>query len=1123
MDDDARILELLETLLDSGGTPEEVCADCPELLPSVRQQWEQCQRLEARIDEVFPSAGSSVSGDAIAAPLEPVSLPRIPGYEVEAVLGRGGIGIVYKARQLGLNRTIALKMLLFGVYASRLERARFLREAQAVACLRHPAVVQVHDFGEVEGRPFLTMEFVEGKTLAEDLAGIPQPAGRAAAMLTTLADAIESAHRGGIIHRDLKPANILLSRDGDPKISDFGLARRFEGEDALTVTGARVGTPSYMAPEQVFGRAGTVGPAADIYALGAILYEMLTGRPPFRGETASDTERQVLEQEPIPPSRLNAKIPRDLDTICLKCLQKDPSRRYATAGDVAADLHRFSSRNPIVARPVGATERAVKWARRRPAAAALGGTFVAAALLALALVGGWLRVSGQRMATLQAADQDLREADARQRHSDFSGARAALERARGRMGAIASPDLQRHVGQAGRNLVIVARLDRIRMTRSASVGGVLGTMRSDAEYEAAFRDAGLGQINESPSIVAARVSESSIEDALVAALDDWSMCTEDAHRQSWLIEVARLADRNPTSWRVRARDPATWETKAVRDAFIASTRFADESVPLLLASAHHLQHAGADPIPFLTRAQEAHPGDFWVNLALGDTLTSMNATGEAVRFFQAAVAIRPDAAIAYNDLGVALAETGRVKEGVRCYRQAISLDPTSSAAQYNLAVALTPLALTGQTPPDEAIGQIRRALGFYPNSATLFALLGDNLEVTGRRPEAVAAYRQAIDIEPNLPGAQKGLRTILVRQGRLDEARVAWRKTVDANPPQHEAWDGYAELCLFLGEEIEYRRASRALLDRFGAITDPRPAERTGRAALLLPAPSVELRDAVALIDRALASDPAQPHGLVYPYFRFSKGLAEYRLGELDSAIAIMKGDASGVLGPAPKLVLAMAQHRQGRTQEARKTLAAAVLSFDWHADNANNREAWIYHVLRREAETLILPNVPAFLERRYQPTDNDERIALLGVCQFKDLRGAEASLYAAAFAADAKLADDWQRGCRYSAARAAAMAGCGGGADAAKLSDEDRAWWRRQAREWLRADLAAWTKGLKTGSAVNRAAIVQKLAAWQTDPDLAGLRDPGALDKLPGPEREECRELWNDLGVRLARESAQH
>src|SRR4051812_7185244 len=273
-------------------------------------------------------------------------MPSVPGHRVESVLGRGGVGVVYRARHLSLKRPVALKMLLSGEYAGRVERGRFLREARAVAALRHPNVVQVHEVGEHDGRPYFTMELIDGGSLAEKLGGVPMAPREAAAIVETVARAVQAAHDAGIVHRDLKPANVLLTADGTPKVSDFGLATAAAGEEddqedgagefPLTLSGVRLGTPSYMAPEQALGgRPGTVGPAADVYGLGAILYEALTGRPPFRGASAAETERQVIERDPAPPSRVNAAIPRDIETVCLTCLHKDPARRYASAAALA--------------------------------------------------------------------------------------------------------------------------------------------------------------------------------------------------------------------------------------------------------------------------------------------------------------------------------------------------------------------------------------------------------------------------------------------------------------------------------------------------------------------------------------------------------------------------------------------------------------------------------------------------------------------------------------------------------------------------------------------------------------------------------------------------------------------
>jgi len=312
----------------------------------------------------------------------------IANYEILGVLGRGAVGVVYKARQIGLNRLVALKMLLAGSHAGQRELMRFRTEAEAVARLRHPNIVQVYEVGEHDGLPFFSLEFIEGGSLHQKMGGKPLPPREAAEMVEALARAMHYAHERNIIHRDLKPANILISSDGVPKITDFGLAKRLEQNDesSKTRTGTLMGTPSYMSPEQAAGRTYDIGPLSDQYALGAILYEALTGRPPFLGATLLETIQQVRTQEPVRPTLLQPTTPHDLEVICLKSLQKEQSKRYANAKEMADDLRRFRNGEPIRARPVSLLERSWRWCRRNRRLAVLYAA-VSILLLMLALSG----------------------------------------------------------------------------------------------------------------------------------------------------------------------------------------------------------------------------------------------------------------------------------------------------------------------------------------------------------------------------------------------------------------------------------------------------------------------------------------------------------------------------------------------------------------------------------------------------------------------------------------------------------------------------------------------------------------------------------------------------------------
>jgi thiol-disulfide isomerase/thioredoxin len=312
-------------------------------------------------------------------------LPDVPGYVVLEELGRGSMGVVYKARHVALGRLCALKMVLSGGNASETELARFKTEREALARLQHPHIVGIYEVGQHQGQPFFSLELCPGGSLDRKVRGTPLVPAEAAQLVKALAEAMHAAHSAGVVHRDLKPGNVLLTVNGTPKVTDFGLARKLD-DVGQTQTGAILGTPSYMAPEQAEGKKA-VGPPADVYALGAILYDCLTGRPPFKAATTYDTILQVLNEEPVAPTLLSPKVPRDLETIALKCLRKEPDKRYASAQELADDLRRFLDGEPIRARRVGRVERAVKWARRSPTKAALLAVTVLAGLTLS--VGGW--------------------------------------------------------------------------------------------------------------------------------------------------------------------------------------------------------------------------------------------------------------------------------------------------------------------------------------------------------------------------------------------------------------------------------------------------------------------------------------------------------------------------------------------------------------------------------------------------------------------------------------------------------------------------------------------------------------------------------------------------------------
>ncbi|TWU19925.1 protein kinase domain-containing protein [Allorhodopirellula heiligendammensis] len=905
MYDDQRITQLLERILATGCDPADACKACPELLPAVRQRLDDVQSIEQQLNEMFPDSDNATDQSRQESEVAKGQLPHFADYDVLEILGSGGMGVVFSARHRKLNRTVAIKMLRSGPFASHAEKLRFAREFHAIAALQHPHIVQIYDVGETEGRSFFSMELLEGGSLAERLAGTPQPDRQAAEKIFVLAGAVEFAHSNGVVHRDLKPANVLLSADGILKVVDFGLARHMDRDPAITVSGMRLGTPSYMAPEQARGDCKVVGTSVDVYALGAILYEMLTGRAPFRAETVAETQRQVIELEVLAPSHINASVPRDLETICLKCLRKLPEQRYASASELADDLKRFLNREPIHARPVGRVERLASWIRRNPALAGFLFTSVALIGFASEFTLQHYKAESQRRIEREKWTQRLAFVLSLEEEGRFTEARAIL----GRMPDGGSGVLREQIVKAQTELDLAEKLDAIRLSRGKYVPGGIDYQESSDAYRAAFQEARIGAVGlDEPDVVASRIKLSTVHVALIAALDDWAACAP-AESRAWILEVARQAD--PNSWRDEVRHQEMWANVDRLQELADVAEIDEQPVTLLVAMGTRWRRLGGDPTEFLERVHHHYPQDFWLNFELGHLL-SQHKSQLAIGHNLAALALRPNASAVHYNLAVNFESLNQLDEAIYYYQRVLESEPWHGRAEHQLAWTLLK---------------------------------------SGHADDSIAHFRCAIELQHSESSTNQGLRTALLSLGRLEEARVVWERVFNEIHSVHEDVDGYAELCLFLGQEDRYIDACELLLERFGDTTNPLICERVGRACLLKPR-SMEVRLAAErLIDRALSLKLSPDQDWARPYLLFAKALSEYRHERPREAITILQNEAGGVLPPAPNLVRAMALHAIGESNASRRELETAELAMD--EVQSVNREAWMCKLLHREAVAL--------------------------------------------------------------------------------------------------------------------------------------------------------------------------
>jgi serine/threonine-protein kinase len=706
----------------------------------------------------------------------PTVLPTLPGYDIVAEVGRGGMGVVYQARQRALNRPVAVKMILAGLHADPTARRRFRTEAEAVARLQHPNVVQIHEVGEHEGRPFLALEFVDGGSLQPKVAGQAPPSEREAARLVeTLARAVHAMHRRGILHRDLKPTNVLLTADGTPKITDFGLAKLLDDDAGPTRSETLLGTPSYMAPELAAGETTRAGPAADVYSLGAILYELLTGQAPFQGRTPLQTLEQVRTADPVPPRHLRPELSADLQTICLKCLEKEPGKRYASGAALADDLRRLLDGLPIQARPAPLWQRLRRSAQRRPA--------LVVCLTALAVVllaaSGYFHASGQ-LARHQAAERYRQFVQCRN-DAFFYGLLAADGGARF-LGTDAAGHL-RTAEQAAQDALALADRPELDADQYALLL-LLAGLRGQASVGWAGAQEGL---------------------QLLDRADRLGMRTRAYH-----LRRAQFLDQ--------LGEPAEARQERDRAAAIAPAGALDH----FLTGIEHYRHGDwAQARNGFRAAVNAAPAHFWAQFLLSMCHLKMQRWEAAQAGLNACLAQQPDFIWAYLFRSFASEQLQAVTEAEADLQRALQLNPTAEA-RYLLFLTRGTLHFNRQQM-ERAAADFRAALALKPEQYNAHVNLAHVHLARRQFPEAAARLDAALRLRPPaavVAGYHVERGRLLLLDRRYAEAAEACATALALAPDQPLPHAVHGHALAGLGRHAEAERSFEQALRLGGADAD---------------------------------------------------------------------------------------------------------------------------------------------------------------------------------------------------------------------------------------------------------------------------------------------------------------
>jgi len=1009
------------------------------------------------------------------------------------------MGVVYKARHLKLNRVVALKMILSGGHASDAELKRFVTEAEAVAALQHPNIVQIFETGEHQGLPYFSLEYVDGGSLAAKVKENPLPTNEAAGIVEHLARGMEYAHRKGVVHRDLKPDNVLMTSDGIPKLTDFGLAKQIKADSGLTQTGAIMGTPSYMAPEQAVGKTSETGPAADVYGLGAILYRLVTGRPPFQAATALETIRQVVGDEPVAPTQLQSKTPRDLETIILKCLRKEPAKRFASAADLADDLRRFRENRPIVARPVGRIEKLVKLVQRNPSMTALVASIV---LLILGLsIGGYARysdakkseaVEGQRLArNSEAVAAALEQVEFALGADDALRAEPLLAQAEKRYAEGVSEELRSRIEQCRKDLAMLTELDRIddyRWTHSQNV--LAGAEPVTARWRRAFVEYGI-EPGATPTVEAAQaIGRSLIHDRLLATLDTWLV------EESSIDVMAILNSADPDAYRetmrqaVNARNADRVRAVAAQfDAMRQPDRFTLSLVKLQWLSIDERRRR-------LIAVNQRSPSNFAVLMTLASLHEHNNkqTPRENAEWYRAALALRPKNAAAHHGIAVALFKKGDLDGAIAEYREAIRLDPNYQQTHLNLADALRQKKDTVG-----AIAEYKEAIRLisvmYSKPKARDALtapvrhyLGDAYRENDDPDSAIAEYREVLRLYPDYGVAQVGIGLAYRQKNDLDGAIAAFRKAIKIAP---KSAAGYANLGYSLREMNDPDGAIAAY--REAIRLDPNSSIDHGNLGIAL-WNKKDLDGAVAAYREAIRLDPKQSWVHIY------LGLALGEKKDLDGAIAAYREAIRLDPNSASAHTNLGSSLRDKRDVEGAIAEYRLAIQIDPKFADAHNNLGLVLMLYKKDLDgaiaefreaTRLNPNLllaynylgNAFLLKK------DYVGAMNAYKEYMRLKPTTSSLFVAS---------------------CTALAADGKGVNPPAPSERPEL--RRQVRDWLAREINSWRKKLDEEPAASREVVHRAIQRWTMSPDLAGIRDPERLKLLHPDEQLVFEKLWREV-----------